>query len=329
MRNGDLVAFPTENSYVVAADPHNDNAVSSFRELKGHDPKTIYPVFVNSIEDLQPFTADVSDKTRLLSQEFWPGMLNLVLSTRDVPPHNFGGTSTPDRLVARKPKNVLLNLVTELVGPLIYSSLKDDSGAVVKDLAKISPSSESSRPTSLSRTLLVHEERALEAQLDGDRASLLAPPREAQGLILVRVRAPIHQRCELDLGDPDEVISVVVVRPAEDERVTIPHLEHEPRERGFVIVVDPVARGRTSLKAELEGLIPVRLARVAHHARAHAPVRALGQSRIEQPHARIVTKLGRQLVQRRRPVGGGRGECAGEHALAHPSREHSVRQTVC
>jgi L-threonylcarbamoyladenylate synthase len=125
---------------VVAADPHNQIAVDSFRELKGHDPKTIYPVFVNSIEDLQPFTADVSDKTRLLTQEFWPGMLNVVLSTRDVPPHNFGGTETPDRLIARKPKNVLLNLVTELVGPLIYSSLKDDSGAVVKDLAKISAS---------------------------------------------------------------------------------------------------------------------------------------------------------------------------------------------
>jgi L-threonylcarbamoyladenylate synthase len=138
LRNGDLVAFPTENSYVVAVDPQNEGAVSSFRELKGHDPKTIYPMFVNSIEDLQPFTVDVSDKTRLLTQEFWPGMLNLVLSTRDVPPHNFGGTETPDRLIARKPKNVLLNLVTELVGPVIYSSLKDNSGAVVKDLTKMS-----------------------------------------------------------------------------------------------------------------------------------------------------------------------------------------------
>ena len=138
MRNGDLVTFSTENSYVVAADPHNQGAISSFRELKGHDPKTIYPVFVNSIEDLQPFTVDVSDKTRLLTQEFWPGMLNLVLSTRDVPPHNFGGTETPDRLIARKPKNALLNLVTELVGPVIYSSLKDEKGAVIKDLADMS-----------------------------------------------------------------------------------------------------------------------------------------------------------------------------------------------
>jgi tRNA A37 threonylcarbamoyladenosine synthetase subunit TsaC/SUA5/YrdC len=79
----------------------------------------------------------VSDKTRLLTQEFWPGMLNLVLSTREVPPHNFGGTDTPDRLIARKPKNALLNLVTELVGPVIYSSLKDEKGAVIKDLANM------------------------------------------------------------------------------------------------------------------------------------------------------------------------------------------------
>lgn len=139
LRNGELIVFPTENSYVVAADPQNHNAVNRFRELKGHDPKTIYPLFVNSIEDLQPFTVDVSDKTRLLAQEFWPGLLNLVLSTRDVPLHNFGGSQTPDRLVARKPKNALLNTITELVGPVIYSSLRDRDGEVVKDLAQISP----------------------------------------------------------------------------------------------------------------------------------------------------------------------------------------------
>jgi len=139
LRNGELIVFPTENSYAVAADPQNQDAVDHFRELKGHDPKTIYPLFVNSIEDLQPFTEDVSDKTRLLAQEFWPGLLNLVLSARDVPLHNFGGSEAPDRLVARKPKNALLNTVTELVGPVIYSSLKDKDGAVVKDLAKISP----------------------------------------------------------------------------------------------------------------------------------------------------------------------------------------------
>jgi L-threonylcarbamoyladenylate synthase len=138
LRNGDLVVFPTENSYVVIADPQNEDAVNTFRELKGHDPKTVYPVFVNSIEDLQSFSVDVSDKTRLLTQEFWPGMLNLVLSTRAVPPHNFGGTETPDRLIARKPKSVLLNLVTELVGPVIYSALKEDSGPVIKDLTKMS-----------------------------------------------------------------------------------------------------------------------------------------------------------------------------------------------
>jgi tRNA A37 threonylcarbamoyladenosine synthetase subunit TsaC/SUA5/YrdC len=33
---------------------------------------------------------------------------------------------------------VLLNLVTELVGPVIYSALKEDSGPVIKDLTKMS-----------------------------------------------------------------------------------------------------------------------------------------------------------------------------------------------
>lgn len=138
LRNGDLLAFPIENSYVVAADPHNETAVQSFRELKGHDPKTIYPVFVNSIEDLRSFTDDISDKTKLLAQEFWPGMLNMVFAARDVPLHNFGSNEIPDRLVARKPKNLLLSTITELTGPLIYSSLRGTDGSVVKDLPSIS-----------------------------------------------------------------------------------------------------------------------------------------------------------------------------------------------
>lgn len=138
LRNGQLLAFPIENSYVVTADPYNEMAVQSFRELKGHDPKTVYPVFVNSIEDLRAFTDDISDKTRLLAQEFWPGMLNMVLAARDVPLHNFGSNEIPDRLVARKPKNLLLSTITELTGPLIYSSLRDKDGSTVKDLPSFS-----------------------------------------------------------------------------------------------------------------------------------------------------------------------------------------------
>lgn len=138
LRNGELLAFPIENSYVVTADPYNEMAVQSFRELKGHDPKTIYPVFVNSIEDLRSFTDDISDKTRLLAKEFWPGMLNMVLAARDVPLHNFGSNEIPDRLVARKPKNLLLSTITELTGPLIYSSLRDTDGTTVKDLPSFS-----------------------------------------------------------------------------------------------------------------------------------------------------------------------------------------------
>ena len=138
LRNGELLAFPIENSYVVTADPYNEMAVQSFRELKGHDPKTVYPVFVNSIEDLRAFTDDISDKTRLLAQEFWPGMLNMVLAARDVPLHNFGSNEIPDRLVARKPKNLLLSTITELTGPLIYSSLRDKDGSTVKDLPSFS-----------------------------------------------------------------------------------------------------------------------------------------------------------------------------------------------
>lgn len=138
LRNGELLICATENSYVVMADPQSETGIELFVTLKGHDRLTTYPVFINSVEDLVSLVSKVSDKARLLTQQFWPGLLNLQFNTRENPPHNFGGSSPPDSLIARKPKSPFINLVTELMGPVIYSSLMDDSKKPIVNLSNLS-----------------------------------------------------------------------------------------------------------------------------------------------------------------------------------------------
>lgn len=137
LRSGQLIICPTENSYVVIADPQSEIGTQAFVTIKGHDLTTTYPVFVNSVDDLIGLVLGINDKARLLVQQFWPGLLNLQFLTRENLPHNFGGESPPDRLIARKPKSPLINVITELMGPVIYSSLMDSSKKPIKDLENL------------------------------------------------------------------------------------------------------------------------------------------------------------------------------------------------
>ncbi|MEI9906741.1 MAG: hypothetical protein WDO06_01515 [Actinomycetota bacterium] len=43
-------------------------------------------------------------------------------------PHNLGAENSPASLIARKPKNPLLNEISALIGPIIYTTLLTDSG---------------------------------------------------------------------------------------------------------------------------------------------------------------------------------------------------------
>ncbi|MDR2731444.1 MAG: threonylcarbamoyl-AMP synthase [Treponema sp.] len=85
LRNGGLVAFPTETVYGLGADAFNPQALAKIFEVKQRpffDPLIIH---IASIGDLEK-TADLSlldsvrqKKVMLLAEKLWPGPLSLVL----------------------------------------------------------------------------------------------------------------------------------------------------------------------------------------------------------------------------------------------------------
>lgn len=95
LRDGGLVAFPTETVYGLGADASNAAAVAKIFAVKGRP--TEHPLIVHfaSAEAAFQWAREVPDAARKLAQAFWPGPLTLVLHRgADVPDAVTGGQDT-------------------------------------------------------------------------------------------------------------------------------------------------------------------------------------------------------------------------------------------
>jgi L-threonylcarbamoyladenylate synthase len=79
LRDGGLVAFPTETVYGLGADAANAQAVARIFKVKGRPAD--HPVIVHcaSAQAAFEWARDVPDAARKLAQAFWPGPLTLIL----------------------------------------------------------------------------------------------------------------------------------------------------------------------------------------------------------------------------------------------------------
>ena len=105
LRDGGLVAFPTETVYGLGANAKDPAAVARVFAAKGRPADRALTVHVGSIEQAKEWAFWSRDAERL-ARAFWPGPLTLVLPRRpDVPHIVTGGQSTvgvrmPDQGVA-------------------------------------------------------------------------------------------------------------------------------------------------------------------------------------------------------------------------------------
>ncbi len=86
IRNGGLVAFPTETVYGLGADALSPIAVSGIFEAKNRpffDPLIVH---IASLPEIEMLVSDFSIKAQALAERFWPGPLTLVLPKSDMVP---------------------------------------------------------------------------------------------------------------------------------------------------------------------------------------------------------------------------------------------------
>lgn len=106
IRQGGLVAFPTETVYGLGADAMNEQAVQKIFQAKGRPADNPLIVHVSSIDMLGRVADEINDKANTLIEKFCPGPLTLVLRRRpEIAPTVSAGLQTvavrmPDHAVA-------------------------------------------------------------------------------------------------------------------------------------------------------------------------------------------------------------------------------------
>ena len=95
LRQGGLVAFPTETVYGLGANALDEEAARKTYEAKGRPSDNPLIVHIADVEALEPIVGQISEKAKKLIDKFWPGPLTLIFDKTDkVPLGTTGGLQT-------------------------------------------------------------------------------------------------------------------------------------------------------------------------------------------------------------------------------------------
>lgn len=126
IRQGELVAFPTETVYGLGADALRPEASAKIYEAKGRPSDNPLIVHISKFEDLERIAKTVPEQARKLSEAFWPGPLTMVVWKNEKVPYTTTGGM--DTVAVRMPNHkAALALIAES-GCLIAAPSANTSG---------------------------------------------------------------------------------------------------------------------------------------------------------------------------------------------------------
>jgi L-threonylcarbamoyladenylate synthase len=121
LKQGRLVAFPTETVYGLGADATNPLAIEAIYRTKGRPSTNPLIVHVASVEVARRYAAEWPERAQRLAERFWPGPLTIVLPKRLVIPDNAtAGLPTVGLRVPGHPQ--AMELLRAFDGPLAAPS---------------------------------------------------------------------------------------------------------------------------------------------------------------------------------------------------------------
>lgn len=95
IREGGLVAFPTETVYGLGGDALNPESSRKIYAAKGRPSDNPLIVHIADIADLEKIVQSVPESARVLADKFWPGPLTMIFQKHEiVPKETTGGLDT-------------------------------------------------------------------------------------------------------------------------------------------------------------------------------------------------------------------------------------------
>lgn len=126
IRNGGLVAFPTETVYGLGGDALNPDSARRIYEAKGRPSDNPLIVHICNLDALEQITGDIPMEVWHLAEAFWPGPLTIILNKSErVPLETTGGLST---VAVRMPSDATALKLIEAAGGFVAAPSANVSG---------------------------------------------------------------------------------------------------------------------------------------------------------------------------------------------------------
>lgn len=127
LKNGGLVALPTETVYGLAADALNEKAVKNIFVAKGRPSDNPLIVHIAEFSDLDGIVGEITPEAKKCMQAFWPGPFTAVLpKTEKIPSATSGGLDT---VAVRMPKNDIAREIIKKSGLPLAAPSANRSGS--------------------------------------------------------------------------------------------------------------------------------------------------------------------------------------------------------
>lgn len=126
LRDGGLVAFPTETVYGLGANALNEEAAKKIYAAKGRPSDNPLIAHISSMEELPALVSEIPDAGRLLAEKFWPGPLTMIFPKSELVP--YGTTGGLETVAVRMPSDPVANRLISLAGVPVAAPSANTSG---------------------------------------------------------------------------------------------------------------------------------------------------------------------------------------------------------
>ena len=126
LRDGGIVALPTDTFYGLAVDPRSAAAVNALFSLKGRDAGAALPLIGASREQIEAVCGGLGASTRRLADACWPGPLALIVDApASLAPAVHAGADT---VAVRVPSHPVARALAGAAGHLLTATSANRSG---------------------------------------------------------------------------------------------------------------------------------------------------------------------------------------------------------
>lgn len=134
LKDGGLVAFPTETVYGLGADALNEEAAVKTYAAKGRPSDNPLIVHIAEFAALEKIVKDIPAGAKLIAENFWPGPLTMIFNKSDIVP--YGTTGGLDTVAVRMPDDPIARALILAGGGYISAPSANTSGRPSPTAAK-------------------------------------------------------------------------------------------------------------------------------------------------------------------------------------------------